>query len=69
MCIRDRYYILLSNDNLVQGLEASVTVIAIVETTTYADKVITETTPTPRYEKKAFSAPVIKTVRMPVTGK
>ena len=63
------YYILLSNDNLVQGVDASVKVIAIVETTTYEDKVITETTLTPRYEKKTFSEPVIKTVRMPVTGK
>lgn len=63
------YYILLSNDNLVQGVDASVKVIAIVETMTYEDKVITETTLTPRYEKKTFSEPVIKTVRMPVTGK
>ena len=63
------YYVLLSNDNLVQGVDASVKVIAIVETTTYEDKVITETNLTPRYEKKTFSEPVIKTVRMPVTGK
>jgi hypothetical protein len=51
-----------------QGVDASVKVIAIVESTTYEDKVITETTLTPRYEKKTFSEPVIKTVRMPVTG-
>ena len=63
------YYVLLSNDNLIQGVDASVKVIAIVETTTYEDKVITETNLTPRYEKKTFSEPVIKTVRMPVTGK
>jgi hypothetical protein len=63
------YYILLSNDNLVQGVDASVKVIAIVETTTYEDKVVTEMTLTPRYEKKTFSEPVIKTVRIPVTGK
>ncbi len=45
------YYILLSNDNLVQGVDASVKVIAIVETMTYEDKLITETILTPRYEK------------------
>jgi hypothetical protein len=62
------YYVLLSNDNIMQGIDASVKVIAIVETTTYEDQQYTDINVTPRYEKKTFSDPIVKTFKVPVTG-
>lgn len=62
------YFVLLSNDNLMLGIDATVKVIAIIETNTYEDHQYTDTNITPRYEKKTFSDPVIKTLKVPITG-
>ena len=68
MC-QGTYYVLLSNDNIMQGIDVTVKVVAIVETKIYEDQQYTETNITPRYEKKTFSDPIIKTFQVPVTGK
>jgi hypothetical protein len=62
------YYILLSNDNVMQGIDATVKVIAIIETNIYEDKQYTEQKVTPKYEKKIFKDPIITTTKVPVTG-
>jgi hypothetical protein len=67
MC-QGTYFVLLSNDNVIQGIDVTVKVIAIVETTIYEDQQYTKTNVTPRYEKKTFSDPIIKTFKVPVTG-
>ncbi|MBN8856739.1 MAG: hypothetical protein J0H29_00040 [Sphingobacteriales bacterium] len=63
------YYVLLSNDNVVQGIDATVKVVAITETNIYEDQEYIETKVEPRYEKKTFSDPIVKTSKVPVTGK
>lgn len=63
------YHILLSNDNVLHGIDATVKVVAIVETNIYEDERYTDVKITPRYEKKTFSDPVVKTTKVPVTGK
>ena len=68
MC-QGTYFVLLSNDNVMQGIDATVKVIAIVETNIYEDQRYTETYVTPRYEKQSFSDPIVKTIKVPVTGK
>lgn len=67
MC-QGTYFVILSNYNVMQGIDATVKVIAIIETNIYEDQQYTETTVTPRYEKKTFSDPIIKTIKYPVTG-
>ncbi len=62
------YFVLLLNDNKIQGIDAIVKVVAIIETNTYENQPYVESTVTPRYEKKTFSEPVITTMRVPVTG-
>jgi GH24 family phage-related lysozyme (muramidase) len=62
------FYIGLSNDNQFQGIDANVKISVIWETNYYEDKQYTEMKVTPRYEKKTFSDPVIKTIRVPETG-
>jgi hypothetical protein len=62
------YFICLSNDNTFQGIDATVKVVAIVETNYYEDKAYTEMQVNPKYEKKIFKDPVIKTSEVPVTG-
>ena len=54
---------------MMQGIDANVKVVAIIETNKYEDKAYTEMTVTPKYEKKMFSDPIIKTSRIPVTSK
>lgn len=68
MC-QGTYFILLSNDNLMQGIDVTVKVIAIIEVNEYVDKQYTETEIRPKYERKTFSDPIIKTSKVPVTGK
>lgn len=61
-----RFFICLLNDNLALGINATVKVVAIVETNYYEDKTYTEQIVTPRYEKKIFKDPVITTAKVPV---
>lgn len=67
MC-QGTYFVLLSNDNMIQGIDATVKVVAIIETNIYEDQQYTETDIIPRYEKQVFSDPIIKTLKVPVTG-
>jgi GH24 family phage-related lysozyme (muramidase) len=62
------FYIGLLNDNQFQGIDANVKISVIWETNYYEDKQYTEMNVTPRYEKKQFSDPIIKTIKVPVTG-
>lgn len=62
------FYILLYNDNVMQGINTNIKVIAIVETNNYEDKQYTEQVVTPRTEKQMFKDPVITTKRIPITG-
>jgi len=63
-----QFHILLSNDNVMQGINANIKVVAIVETNIYEDQQYTDINVIPRYEKKAFSDPIINTFKVPVTG-
>ncbi len=62
------WYIILANDNYVDGIDATVKVVAIIETNTYEDKPYTEQVVTPRTEKQLFKEPVITSRQVPVTG-
>jgi hypothetical protein len=62
------FYIGLLNDNQFQGIDANVKISIVWETNYYQDKQYTEMNVTPRYEKKQYTDPIIKTVRVPVTG-
>lgn len=62
------FFVLLSNDNLMQGIDATVKVVAIMETNIYENQLYTDTIVNPRYEKREFSDPVIRTVKVPITG-
>ncbi|MCU0423867.1 MAG: hypothetical protein MUC81_13760 [Bacteroidia bacterium] len=63
------FYIGLFNDNQFQGIDANIKISVIWETNYYEDKKYTEIIVTPRYEKRTFSEPIIKTFKVPVTGK
>ena len=60
------YFVLLSNDNYIQGIDVSVKVVAIIETNTYIDKQYTEQIIRPKYEKKIFRDPVITKTKIPI---
>lgn len=62
------FYVGLYNDNQFQGIDVNVKISVIWEANYYEDKQYTEMNVTPRYEKKTFSDPVIKTVTIPVNG-
>ncbi|WP_333809327.1 hypothetical protein [Flavobacterium sp.] len=62
------FYIGLLNDNQFQGIDANVKISVIWETNYYEDKQFTDINVTPRYEKKTFSEPIIKTIKVPVIG-
>lgn len=62
------FYIGLLNDNQFQGIDVNIKISVIWETNYYEDKQYTEMNVKPRYEKKTFSDPIIKTFKVPVTG-
>lgn len=62
------FFICVSNDNVMQGIDADVKVVAIVETNTYEDKKYTETDVKPRYEKQLYKEPQVTTREVPVAG-
>ncbi|WP_224994488.1 hypothetical protein [Cesiribacter sp. SM1] len=62
------WYIILANDNFVDGIDATVKVVAIIETNIYEDKHYTEQVVSPRTEKQLFKEPVITSSEVPVTG-
>ncbi len=51
-----------------QPIDATVKVVAIVETSVYEDQQFMKMEITPYYEKKTFSDPVVKTYKIPVIG-
>ncbi len=63
------FFILLSNDNVIQGIDVTVKVVAIIETNEYEDKSYTDVSIQPKYEKKTFSDPIVVTKRIPVIEK
>ena len=66
MC-QGTYFICMSNDNLMQGIDVNVRVVAIVETKEYKDETYTDIVVRPRFENQLFKDPVIKTSTVPVT--
>jgi hypothetical protein len=60
------YYICLSNDNTLQGIDANIKVIAIIETSVYEDKPYTETVIKERHEKQIMKDPIVTNKRIPV---
>lgn len=61
------YFILLQNDNVFQGIDANIKVIAILETSTFEDREYTEQVISPIIEKQIFKEPTINSLRVPVT--
>jgi hypothetical protein len=62
-----KYCMMLANDNYVQPIDINVKVSAIIEHIKYKDEKYTDTTVTPRYEKKIVKEPQIVTNKIPVT--
>lgn len=62
------FAVCMANDNMIQGIDVAVKVVAIVETKYFEDQPYTEQIVTPRYEKKIFKDPVIQKAKVPVTG-
>lgn len=62
-----KYCMMLANDNYVQPIDINVKVSAIIEQVKYKDEKYTDTTVTPRYEKKIVKEPQIVTNKIPVT--
>lgn len=63
-----QFYILLANDNIMQGINVNVKVVAIIETNIYEEKHFTDQVVKPRTEKQLFREPKIVTSRIPVVG-
>jgi hypothetical protein len=60
------WFIVLSNDNVMQGIDANVKVVTLIETKTYDYRPYIEQKITAVYEKKIFKDPVITTNKIPV---
>lgn len=60
------FYIGLLNDNKLRGIDANIKVSIIWETQYFEEKVVVEVDVTPRYEKKVFTEPVVKVLKIPV---
>lgn len=68
MC-QGTHYICLSNDNIVQGINVTVKVSAIIETVKYEDQPDDIPIVIPKTEKQIFSDPKINTYTLPVIVK
>ncbi len=66
--LRGTHFIVMENDNYMQGINVNVKVIAIVETNYYEDKSFTEQIIRKKTEKQIFKDPIISTNKIPVTG-
>jgi GH24 family phage-related lysozyme (muramidase) len=62
------FYIGLLNDNFTVPIDANVKISVVWEITYFEDKQFTEMNVKPRYEKKEFSEPIVRTFRVPVLG-
>lgn len=68
MC-QGTYFICMSNDNVVTGLDVTVRVVAIVETTVYREEINRVPIVTPIKEKQIFTEPQITQSKIPVVVK
>jgi hypothetical protein len=64
--LQGKYYVILVNDNYVQGIDVNVKVSAIIEHTKYKDEIYTEKVTSPKYEKQIVKEPIITTKEFPV---
>jgi len=62
-----KFYIVLHNDNVMQGIDANVKVSALVERKTYKNVDYTEVQSKPRYEKRVVRDPMVKARKFPAT--
>jgi hypothetical protein len=62
-----KFYIVLYNDNLMQGIDANIKVSALIERKIYKNVDYTEVQSKPRYEKRVVRDPVIKARKFPAT--
>ena len=67
--LQGRYYVLLENDNYMQGIDVNVKVSAILEHKTFRQETYTDMTVTPRYEKQIQRDPVVKSSKQPLMTK
>jgi hypothetical protein len=64
--LQGTYFICLLNDNVMQGINANVKVVAIVETRNYEMRTSNEQRISPRTEKRIIREPIIRTTQVPV---
>lgn len=62
-----KFYIVLHNDNVMQGIDANIKVSALMERKIYKDENYTEVQSKPRYEKRVVRDPIIKDRKFPAT--
>ena len=65
--LQGTYFVVMSNDNYMQGIDVNVKVSAIIEHKKFKDEVYTEKLVNPKYEKQIIKEPVISTRELPVT--
>lgn len=64
--LQGTYYVILQNDNTLEGIDVNVKAVAIIEEKKYEDVTYIEMVVKPRVEKQIFTDPVIKTSSIPV---
>jgi hypothetical protein len=65
--LQGTYFVVMSNDNIMQGIDVNVKVSAIIEHKKFKDEVYIEKQVNPKYEKQIIKEPVINTRELPVT--
>ncbi|NJL77245.1 MAG: hypothetical protein HC892_21730 [Saprospiraceae bacterium] len=66
--LQGKYFVVLYNDNFMQGIDVNVKVSAIIEHKKYKDEPYTDMQVKARYEKKIITEPIIKTNKFPATA-
>lgn len=66
--LQGSYYILLTNDNIIQGIDVNIKVSAIIEYIKYKDQTYNDIELKPRYEKQIFREPIFSTRIAAVTA-
>ncbi|MGX7668356.1 hypothetical protein [Flavobacterium pedocola] len=65
--LQGKYFVMMKNDNYVQGIDVNVKISAIIEHKKYKNESYTDTQITPKYGKKIMSEPSIITRKFPAT--
>lgn len=65
--MQGKYFVTLSNDNYMEGINVNVKVSAIIEHKKFKDEVYIEKQVNPKYEKQIVKEPVVSTKELPVT--